>query len=1290
MREQNYAISFAQKRLWLIDQFDQSGSAYNITFDQLFSELDVEAAKKTIEFLFSRHEILRTSFKIQDGEPKQVVHDMSFFKEVLFYHDLSHLPYATAAAREIVSGEFNYQFDLENEPLIRSTLVKLNDGTYYFAFVVHHIIFDGWSMKVFMDELQQIYQAFNAGQTPSLPPLNSQYKEYSIWQLDQYNKGKFEASRKFWERTLAEEVPEMNLFATQRRPATKNFNGVSASISLGKEKTRLLNEYCIRNHTTMLIPLVSVLKTLFYKYSGVDDQVIGTVVSGRENLDLEHQLGFYVNTLPLRTKFNGQEDSFQELFNKVRESMMNLFEHQYYPFDLMVDELNVKRKAGHNPIFDIMVTMDQDGEKRVTNDSFRNINEVLIEENEVCKFDMMINIASQGEDTFLSFVFDPEIYPRESVTQLLKHYRSILGELLGNPNRKIADVELLSGAEKYEMLQINNVQGFDGFKPLPELFADVLKAHADKPAIVDENEVITYKQLDEISDKVAYLLQSEYGMQPGAVLGVNLDRSKEYLIMLLSAVKIGVGYLPVDLNVPEERLHYMLEKADCKYLVTSNEHLSSNQTVDSTLVGQLIEKAQQVSEYSLDTENIDLNTLAYIIFTSGSSGKPKGVMVSQNSIINLSLWYQQTIGITHESRTTLFVSTSFDVSGMEVWPTFLSGACFYLINDDIRSNPSLLSEFTHKNNLTYIFLPTAFYHDFNNEQLLPKGATIVTGGEKLKRKGNGSWRLFNLYGPTETTVISVGTEIMISERDYPIGRPIWNTSTYILDKDLKMVPKNVLGELHIGGAGVAKGYVNDEELTAKAFIKNPFNPAEIIYKTGDLVYWDDEYQMHFVKRINNKQIKLRGYRIEVDEIEKNLLAIDGLNQAVVCLVEQGGKVSSLAGFYIGDVSSGAVAESLRKSLPDYMIPDQLIAVEEFPRNTNDKIDQKKLIKSLELMTANQSGVISKELKSPQTPTEEYLYKLWKEIFASDDDFSTEESFFKLGGHSLGAMKLVNRIHHDLQKTIFIKDIFNHYTIVKLGEHLDNDDDQTEVVHQGLSGLSEIKEGVPNIYCIPPVIGSGIVFLNLASQLQGKANLYGFDYPGFHNFDEKVDSVQEIAEVFVGQLLEKFPDEQEYKLLGYSLGVLISFEMAKILENQGKKLSLIFLDRPEQLPKILDKIYQLSDAELESLFISEFGFIKADMGEERYLQVKELFKHNLTLGIQIKKADGVVDADITAIQSEKSRTMEGWENHTNGNFIHEVVSGNHYEVLTETNMPMVKQIVSRVINKSKEKFRVDFF
>lgn len=1261
MENRSYKISYAQRRLWLIDQFDNSGNAYNITNRHFFKHLDAKTVERTIEYLINRHEVLRTTFKEIEGEPRQVIRENAEMHGVFTYVDFSNLGNPQSEVRQYL-GEVNYEvLDLQHGPLMKTYLLKLDNGNYCFAFVVHHIVFDGWSMEVFINELQQVYEAFAAGQPVQLPPLKFQYKDYAEKENNLIANGGLDAAKSFWQNLLEPTIEPLVLYPNQKRSVSRNFNGGAASMTFGSRQSAALKRFCAKNQSSVLIAFISVLKSVFYRYSGNTDQVIGTVVSGRESLELENQIGFYVNTLPLRTSFDGKNDSFKQVFEKVRERMLDLFLHQNYPFDLMVDELGVDRTPGRNPIFDILVTNNQKSEH--SSDSVQREGEIVFEGSHVAKFELTFHFSTNTDTIGVKAIYDQTLYPAPFIEQLLRHFNLFLEAFIVDPDQKISTVNMVDDLVRDQFSNLMHKVPFPQDKDLASYWDEVVVQYGNYTAMVSGNDSFTYEEMDAFVWKAAKVLRDKYGLKQGQVIGIHMTRSVEFVTLILAATKLGVVYVPIDKSVPLERIQYMLEKACCRLLITSDPNILEIDEVEVIQTNQLLQHVQSITGDKVRFDAVSPDQSVYIIFTSGSSGKPKGVEVGQKSLINLTLWYQDLIGIKAGDQTALFVSISFDVNSMEVWPSILAGATVHILNEDTRMNPKMLSEYSHQHSFNHLFVPTAFYHSFSQQQFLPETCTVITGGEKLKSKGDGTWKLINMYGPTEATVISSWYEVRNHEVDYPIGRPITNSELLVLDEQMQMVPKWILGELYIGGAGLAIGYINDDELTNDAFMESPFSQGERLYKTGDLCYWDDDYQLHFVRRINDKQIKLRGFRIELEDIERNMDALEGVDQAIVTLAESPGFESQVVGFYVGSSSESNVASGLLSLLPDYMVPSSIISMDQFPLNSNGKVDRKKLTQ--EFINGDLSEVALRQVVVPVTDTEVRLLMLWNEIFGGTYEISTEDSFFELGGHSLLAMKLVNRIHENLDVSINLRDIFAYPTIVKLAGYLDLLNKDERAAGNMLVPLSNQSELPNNLFCIPPVIGSALAFLPLSMYLKDQFNVFGFDYPGINGNRQQADSVEEIAEIYAELLLERFPDQQEFRILGFSLGVWIGFELIKKLEAHNKQAIFVMLDRPSVIPMAYRNIHVTDDL-IKEVFQSEFGFIRQNVEDQAYEHIRQSFLKYFKMGVSGDGVSGKVEADMFAIQAEASESMKGWEVHTTGTFSLRTLEGHHYNVLKGEN------------------------
>ena len=877
----NYPLSSAQRRLWVSSQFEGGSEAYNIPLRlELNGYYDIDSFSRSIKAVIVRHEILRTVFKEDDdGEIRQWILTKEELDFSMDYQDFREKENKEVLVRDYIKEDSYKVFDLEKGPLLRVALLHSGEDQYVFYLNMHHIISDVWSLEVLAKDIMAYYQAYKENKEPNLAKLRIQYKDYTVWQLGQLELESFKIHRDYWIDQFSGELPIFELPTTKQRPLSKTYAGHILGSYIGKTYSLKLKEYTQSNGGTLFMALLASLKALFHRYTGQEDFIIGSPVAGRDHVDLEDQIGFYINTLALRNQVKGAEN-FDELFTKVKESTLSAYSHQWYPFDRLVEELDIKRDASRSAIFDVAVTLqnisnNSNGFKVVEDD----IDKIIDHGSGVSKFD--INFVLQEVGNCISFIvtYNTDVYEKELIEQFIIHYKNMLHGILDCPNEQIGKINYLTEQEEHKLLHtFNDTQvEYPGDKNIVELFETQVKEDSEAIALVYEGSEMSYGELDSLSNQFAHYLGSRYTTGSDVLIGVKLDRSIEMLVSILGILKSGSAYVPIDPGYPQERIAYMLKDSGCEVLIDSDEYLGFKTECSS------------FSDLSLGV-SIDSSDLCYVIYTSGSTGYPKGVMVEHGSVIRL----VKNSNYVPLNTLTVLLSTgsvSFDATVFEYWGPLLNGGQLVLCSESTLLDGGLLQGLILDRGVNTMWFSSGLLNLYVDTKfgLFSDLSFVIAGGDKLSKfhieklyREYPDLVLFNGYGPTENTTFS--TCHMISESDLskstiPIGIPISNSTAYILGASNGLQPVGVVGEICLGGAGLARGYLNKEELTSEKFIAHPFKEGERLYKTGDLGRWLSDGTIEFVGR-KDDQVKIRGYRIELGEIENVIQRYLGVSSAL--------------------------------------------------------------------------------------------------------------------------------------------------------------------------------------------------------------------------------------------------------------------------------------------------------------------------------------------------------------------------------------------------------------------------
>ncbi|QHI35445.1 Tyrocidine synthase 3 [Kordia antarctica] len=1027
--KESYPLSSAQKRLWIMCQFKNGSIAYNMpTSIELASDINIENFIQAIETVVDRHEILRTVFKRDASEEvRQWIlsrEELGFKVEFKDYENEENKQNLVA---QYIQEDAYKEFDLENEPLLRVSFLKLEEDRYVFYYNMHHIISDGWSLDILSKEVMYCYESLTTGIAPSFEPLNIQYKDYSEWQLKQLESSAFQKGQEYWLNTLSSDLPTINLPSRKIRPAIKTFNGQRLGTFLPKESTQKLKQFCETLDGSLFMGLLSSWNVLLYRYTMEKDLIIGVPVAGREHLDLENQIGFYVNTLTLRNQLN-PKDSFIDFFKKVKDNTLAAYEHQAYPFDMLIEKLQLTRDTSRSAVFDVMLTLQNAGDKRDLIPS-KNFDENEITDLGKCNVKFDINIAAEeiGEQVYLRFDYNEDVYEQEMMMSLLSHYKNLVQQIVENTATIIEDITFLSAEEtKQQLALVESVTMQNKTeKTVIDIFREKANAFPTAVAVVFEETTITYKELEERSNQFANFLKQQHNVLAEDLVAINLERSEWIIIVMLGILKCDAAYVPIDNEYPETRIKYIKEDSKCKVCIEAKD------------IQEFIATQTTFSSESITTTSTPESTM-YVIYTSGSTGNPKGVVIAHASLLNYVDWFAKEYKISALDSSMLVSSPSFDGVLTCIYGCLLTGATLHIVRSQTVQDPFKMINYISDKGITFIKGTPVYLHllfeNTASSKLLDSETLrlIITGGDKAdtsyikKVVYNSDIQIINHYGPTETTIgVSVYniTKENFSEfeQHISIGSPINQTSFFVLDANLALMPKGAIGELYIGGKSLAKGYLNKSELTAATFIKNPFDAGgnTLLYKTGDLVRWLPDNNIEFIGRKDN-QVKIRGYRVELGEIEKAINECEGVDSVVVICHKNQQNENTLKAFVISQegIETTTIKKFLEQRVPSYLIPENFIKLSSFPLTDNKKIDRKHLA----TIQVEDSGNKTIEYIKPTNDTQRRLIVLWGNIL-NTQQIGIKDDFFLLGGHSLSATRLITQIHKEFDVILGIEEIF---------------------------------------------------------------------------------------------------------------------------------------------------------------------------------------------------------------------------------------------------------------------------
>ncbi|MFK8105469.1 MAG: amino acid adenylation domain-containing protein [Saprospiraceae bacterium] len=1033
----SYPVSNAQLRLWLACQTEEGSIAHNMPSAIILDgTYDIACFEKAIHAVIQRHEILRTIFKLDEhGALRQYVLSAADLNFKLDLQNFVGRKDIESAWKEYTALDAFRAFDLENGPLLRAGLIQLADEQYLFYYNLHHIISDEWSMDILSRDVMNAYEHHHSGTSSILSPLRIQYKDYSAWQLSQLDSPIFKGHKEYWLSQLVGEIPTIDLPTQKRRPKIRTFNGRSIAARLSPDLTSRLRNFTREKGGSLFTGLLTAWYVLLYRYTGETNICIGNPVAGRDHPDLENQIGFYLHTLALVNQIN-PEDSFIVLYEQIKTSVLQAYQHKMYPFDKLVEELNFRRDASRNPLFDILVDYHGVAEKET---SVEHSEALELQENGMVKFDLELHLTECGAGVDIGVNYNRDVYEQAMIERLILHYRQLLKALLAAPEKPICAASYLLEEEQNKLLTSFNATQVDFPKDqtVVDLFVKQSQETPDATAVVFGKERLSYQELELKSSQLANCLKQEKNVKPGDFVGIHLERSEQYIIAIFAIFKAGAVYVPIDINYPSDRKKYILEDASVRLLITDSNYMFDTEYYQGTLLAIDIE-FEASNYHSVNERSVSPMDVAYVIYTSGSTGKPKGVMIEHYALMNYITWgkdYYLNNDLINQSFG-LYTSLSFDLTITSLFLPLISGATLHVFKEE-KDTLALLKEYLStalsciKITPSHISLLGDTEMEYSNLEL------AIVGGEELKkthleilRRINPNIKIYNEYGPTEATVGCVVYEVKDPAGGIYIGKPIQNTSIYILDSSGQFVPFGVSGEVHIGGAGLAKAYLNKAELTKEKFIAHPFQQGERLYKTGDLACWLPDGNIVFKGRVD-QQVKIRGYRIELEEIAAVLNQLAGIEESVVIDKEDNNGFKQLVAYLVGkeDLDTAMISQALAKKLPDYMVPKIYVTLAEMPLTHNGKINRKALPRP------NEEAYLRQVYVAPSSDTEMGLVNIWQQVLGIEK-IGVKDSFFDLGGHSLIAVKLSFEITKVYKVKLGIEAIFKYPTVQLQAQYID--------------------------------------------------------------------------------------------------------------------------------------------------------------------------------------------------------------------------------------------------------------
>lgn len=1152
--KEHYPVSSAQRRLYVLNQLEQTTLSYNLPRVLLvYGKLDRQHLEETIQALIHRHETLRTSLRRVAGEIVQIVHP-----EVPFQ-----MTYREAQESDIpnIVQEFLQPFNFEKAPLFRVGLVRLGEEEHVLLFDMHHIISDGTSMDILIRDFVSLYEG---GELPELP---IQYKDFASWQNDLFVNGAIDAQEEYWLSTFAGTLPVLNMPTDFPRPAHQSFQGSRIHFDLDELLTRRLNDLAKRNGTTLYMVLLAAYNVLLSKYSGQDDIVVGSPIAGRPHMDLQNIIGIFINTLAMRN-YPAARKTFQELLHEVKVNALKAYENQEYPFEQLVTRLNLTRDLSRNPLFDTLFVLhnNEHAELAIEGLTFR----LYPFQNQISKFDITFSAEEWRDRILFNIEYCTKLFRRETMERLAEHYLHILQQVVADMQIHLADIELILPREREQVLvEFNRTRvDYPRDKTIHQLFEEQVEERPESIALVFEEHKLTYRAANAGANQLARLLRQR-GAQADTIVGIMVERSLEMMVGILGILKSGAAYLPIDPDYPTDRVKYVLEDSGARIVLTQGKFANT-----LSLMGFEAIRIDEMEIYQGDDTNLEPVSgpehLAYIIYTSGSTGKPKGVMVEHRNVTNFIQGITDLIPFTPEKSILAITTVSFDISGLETLLPLTRGSKVFIGEEEQQKDTKALHLVITRNNINMLQMTPSrmrmLLNDDESVSCLANVQEIMIGGEacpdallKEVRAITGA-RIYNMYGPTETTIWSAVKDVTDVE-EVTIGRPIANTGIYILGPANSPQPVGVPGELCITGEGLARGYWQRPELTAEKFVPNPFHelvsggeigeaggspaaklPASSarMYRTGDLARWLPDGDLQFLGRLDD-QVKIRGYRIELGEIESQLIRHEAVKQVAVVVREDTFGGNYLCAYVVGEgeLYAPELKAHLAKELPDYMIPTYFIQIEELPYTPNGKIDRKALPEP-------NAGIVSRvEYVAPSTEIEAKIIKIWEEVLGIEG-IGVHHNFFDIGGNSINIIKVIAMISKQMGIQVSIGELFQWPTAQEIAHNL--------FIENPLKGLecmiqlNKPTEGKKNVFILHTWEGIVYQYKEIAKRLEGEYNVYGIQAKGVMKPARLPETPEEMILEYIAEIKAIQP-EGPYILAGYCYGNWILYKMVLMLEDQ---------------------------------------------------------------------------------------------------------------------------------------------
>ncbi len=1279
-------LSYGQERLWLLQELYADSSFYNYAHQYTFEgAIDLEKLLEAFRLVVQQHEVLNSNFRVQEGQPVQVLRAQIDAPQII---DLSNGINVESRLATITKQETSIQFDLTKDALLRLTVIKINDQKHIALLVMHHIIGDRESLSILNQEWEKNYQQLTAHQLIEPKKEQLQYTDFAYWQRQQKPK---EKDLNYWLQQLDGELPTLALPHDQLRPNQATFRGAMRSETFSSDFYKELQQICTAHQTTFFVAALATFQALLYRYTEQEDILVGVPFSNRDKVELERLVGFFNETLVMRARVDATT-TFNELVEQIKQTTIDAFAHKSVPFSQLVNTLNPERQGSANPIFQTMFVYNAAASEVDFGTDIEVTEEVL--DLGVAKFDLTLFVSDLKDQLQTTFEYSTDLFEEETIQRMLAHLKVLWTNLMQQPDAAIAQLPLLTDEEQKLIVHDWNHQNIPSpeVATILELFHQQVRSNPDAIAVYFQNKQLTYQELDQKANQVAHFLQRQE-VPPNTLVGLFTSPSLDLIIGILGIQKAGAAYLPLDPDYPKDRLAYMLQDAQVNLVLTQEKlkYLLPETSATVTSIQQILNIVDSVNPVET---SVEASSLAYMIYTSGSTGKPKGVPISHDNLVHSTVarlhYYPQS-----PSAFLLLSSFSFDSSVAGIFWTLCSGGKLVLTPKRIEQNITQLGQLIEQEQITHTLLLPSLYQtvlEFIPVAQLSSLQIVMVAGEACAPtvvqdhfKKLTQVRLYNEYGPTEGTVWSTAHPMTTQDatNSVPIGRPIPYMQNYILNQQLQPVPIGVIGELYIGGKGVASGYWQRPKLTVAKFVSSPFGEDKL-YRTGDLAKYRSEGTIEFLGRADH-QVKIRGHRIELEEIKNRLAQLPDVEDALV-IIKNSTTHPTLVAYLQTSITSdiASIRHYLQAQLPAYMIPSAFVSLSEFPHLPNGKVD-------INALPEPQVEIDEATYQAPKTDLEKQLANIWQQVLKIEK-VSATDSFFDIGGDSIKSIQVIGKAG---QQGIAIAPnlLFEYPSIRALAAYL------TEAETSNWSSIATLNQRGTRtpLFCIHSGAAHVFFYRSLAKYLGDDQPVYALQPKGLDGKTVRHDSIEAMAAYYIEEI-KRIQPEGPYALLGTCFSNAVGLEMAHQLKAAGDEIeSLIFVDSgPVYLQNIEERGgNQPMGRFMEMLSAGDWKGIKRKVrnrGIRLQRKIKQPFLEEQQQHLQstitnlndlynryswrpINQAVLFIRSTEFANRSDKDYQVEQWQQLSNHQLEIHLVEGHHLTLFEEPEVEGLAQVLA---------------